>query len=196
MGRSIKCCCSGGLRLCICVTSILFIILLVVFIILFLTLLKPKEPKIVTQSVTLENFNLVGLWPAVKIQLNVTLGMVLTINNRNYGGFKYQDGVAYVNYHGVLVAEAPIENGSIPARGRHNISSSMTIFADKVIGNSNFEGDHRSGVLNFSASTTLHGKVSMLKYFKMKAASHSSCDISIFVQNETIDSDCKSKVRL
>ncbi|KAL5840501.1 hypothetical protein ACOSQ4_013109 [Xanthoceras sorbifolium] len=71
----------------------------------------------------------------------------------------------------------------------------VTVFADKLVGNPNFSGDYSSGFLNSSASTTLHRKASMLKYFKMRTTTHSSCDISIFV-NKSIGSDCKSKVWL
>ncbi|KAH9796467.1 LEA 2 domain-containing protein [Citrus sinensis] len=183
--KCLKCCCG--------ITSILLIIVLIVLTILFFTLFKPKEPKITAKPVDLEKINLL-FFPT--IQLNVTLGVVVTVDNRNYGGFKYQNGTAYVSYRGVVVAEAPVEDGRIPARGKQNISSSLTIFADKLISNSNFLGDILSGVMNFSSTTTLHGEVIVLKYFKQKATSSSSCDISIVLQSQIIDSVCESKVEL
>lgn len=173
------------------ITTILLIIVLIVLIILFFTLFKPKEPKITTKAVTLQKINLL-FFPT--IQLNVTLGVVVTVDNRNYGGFKYQNGTAYVSYRGVVIAEAPVEDGRIPARGKQSISSSITIFSDKLMSNSKFSDDILSGVMNFSSTTTLHGKIIMLKYFKKKATSYSSCDIRIFLQSQSIDSVCKSKV--
>ncbi|KAJ4703180.1 Late embryogenesis abundant protein [Melia azedarach] len=191
MGNSKRSC--RGLKVCCGVTAILLISLLTVLIVLLLTLFKPKEPKITSEPPTLENFDLI-FFPV--IELNMTLGIVVTVDNRNYGSFKYKNSTAYVSYHGIVVAEAPIEDGKIPARGKHNISTSITVFADKLASNSNFLGDSFSGVLNFSSTTTLRGKVSMLKFFNIKASSYSSCDISIFIQKQSIDSVCKSKVRL
>ena len=62
---------------------------------------------------------------------NVSLGLVVTVDNPNYGGFKYKNNTVYINYRGNLVAEAPIENDLIPARAKHNISTTVIIFADQ-----------------------------------------------------------------
>ena len=53
--------------------------------------------------------------------LNVTMGITVTINNPNYGSFKYGNSTMSVTYHRDLVAEAPIEVDKIPARGKHDI---------------------------------------------------------------------------
>lgn len=182
-----------GLKICIGFTAIFFIMILVVFVVLFITILKPKEPKIVTQPVSLEN---VELQVSPVIRLNVSLGILIIVSNPNYGSFAYQETTSHVKYHGNVVAEAEIEDGTIPAHRKHNISTIANIFADKLISDGNFLGDYINGVLNFTASTTLHGKVNLLKFFKMKATSYSTCEISVFVQSKTIDSHCKSRVKI
>lgn len=108
-----------GLKICCGVTAILLITFIVVMVILYFTILKPKNPEITSQPVVLEHFELMVL-PALK--LNVSLGIVVTVNNRNYGGFEYQNSTAYVTYRGDVVAEAPIQSDTIPARREHNIS--------------------------------------------------------------------------
>lgn len=108
-----------GLKICCGVTAILLITFIVVTVILYFTILKPKNPEITSQPVVLEHFELMVL-PALK--LNVSLGIVVTVNNRNYGGFEYQNSTAYVTYRGDVVAEAPIQADTIPARREHNIS--------------------------------------------------------------------------
>ncbi|XP_021295156.1 uncharacterized protein LOC110424790 [Herrania umbratica] len=183
----------GKWKICCGVTAILFIIVAVVFVILTFTLFKPKDPKITPQSVTLESIDLV-VFPVIKG--NVSLGLVVTVDNPNYGGFKYMNSTAYVNYRGNLVAEAPIESDSIPARAKHNISTTVIVFADKLATDPNFPTDFLSGVLNFTSSTILHGKVRVLNLLKLKASSSSGCNISILVQTESVDSVCKSKIRL
>ncbi|KAH7545781.1 hypothetical protein FEM48_Zijuj01G0130200 [Ziziphus jujuba var. spinosa] len=182
-----------GLKICCGVTIIFFIMILVVLVVLFITIFKLKEPKIVTQPVSLQNLELQVL-PVIR--LNISLGILITVNNPNYGSFAYQETTSHVKYHGHVVAEAEIEEDTIPAHRKHNISTTAKIFADELISDENFLGDYFNGVLNFTASTTLHGKVHLLKFFKLKATSYSTCNISVFVQSKSIDSNCKSTVSI
>lgn len=162
-----------------------------VLVVLFFTVLKPKEPKIVSQPVTMAGFKL-EVFPAV--ELNITLGILVMVDNRNYGSFKYQNTTAYISYRGEVVAEAPIADGTIPARGKHNISTTVNLIPDKLVKNPYFLADAvGTGILNFTSTTTLHGKVSLFKLFKMKGTSYCTCDISIFVIPKTVDSVCKAK---
>ncbi|GMY36944.1 Late embryogenesis abundant protein [Fagus crenata] len=184
-----------GLKICCGVTAILLITIFVVLLVLFLTILKPKDPKIISQPVILEHFHLL-VFPF--LSLNISLGILVTVNNRNYvyGSFKYQNRTTYVCYHEEIVAEAPIEADTILARREHIISTTVNVLADKLITNPNFHGDFAAGVLNVTSETDLHGKVSLFKLIKMKATSYSTCDISIFLLNNSVISVCKSRVSL
>lgn len=122
-------CCFNGLKIFTKLTLVSFLCFLAILIILFLTLLKPKEPKIEYHSITLQNYH---LQVSNSVHLNVTLEWILTIHNLNYGGFKYNDAITYVSYHGEVIAEVLVENGSIPGRMKHNnVSSSLIIRTDK-----------------------------------------------------------------
>lgn len=179
-------------KICCAVSAILIIIIVAVLVTLLFTLFKAKDPKIFTQSATLEGFEL-EVFPNIKG--NVSLGLVVTVDNPNYGGFKYKNSTAYINYRGNLVAEAPIENDSIPARAKHNISTTVVIFADKLAADPNFLSDFLSGVLNFTSSTTLNGKANVFNILKLKASSSSSCNITVLVQTQSVGSVCKTKTR-
>lgn len=182
------------LKICCGVTTIILVTLVVVAVVLFFTVLKPKDPKITAQPVSLEGFKL-EILPV--FGLNLTLGILVTADNRNYGSFKHEATAAYVSYRGNVVAESPIEADTIPARRKHNISTSAEITADKLITNPDFWGDvFTVGILNFSSATTLHGKASLFKLFKAKVTSSTTCDIFIFIQTRSVDSVCKSKVKL
>lgn len=163
-------------------------------VILYFTILKPKNPEITSQPVVLEHFELMVI-PAIK--LNVSLGIVVTVNNRNYGGFEYQNSTAYVTHRGDVVAEAPIQADTIPARRKHNISTTVIVLADKLITNPKILDDFKWGLgtLNFTSATTLHGKAIILKVFKKKAISDCTCDTSLFLGNVSSHSDCKSTVK-
>ncbi|XP_059636078.1 uncharacterized protein LOC132278291 [Cornus florida] len=181
-----------GLRWCCGVTVLLTIILLVVTIVLFLTILKPKEPKIITEGVTLEYVRLI-IFPI--FQLNVSLGVEVEIDNPNYGSFKYQNSTTHITYRGKHVADAPIAEDTIPSRGKHNVSTSVLIEGEKLVLDSNFSGDYNAGCLNFTSSTTLHGKAIVMKFIKIKATSYSTCDISVFVHENNATSVCSSKFK-
>ncbi|KAH1091165.1 hypothetical protein J1N35_018422 [Gossypium stocksii] len=180
-------------KICCAVTAILIIVIVVVLVTLAFTLFKPKDPKIIPQSVTLEGFRLV-VFPS--ITGNLSLELAVTVDNRNYGGFDYDNSTTYINYRGNLVAEAPIGKDTIRPRSKHNVSASVIIFADRLAADSNFLNDFFAGVFNFTSSTLLQGKLNVFNIFKLKASSSSSCNITVFIQNQTADSVCTSKIRL
>lgn len=192
---------SGGkshrdLKICCGVTILRFIIVLTVLVALSLTILKPKQPQVTPLPVTLEKFELVPSLPPI---LNVTLGIVVTINNRNYGSFKYVDTTAYISYRGNVVAEAPIEHGTIPSRGKHNISTSTEISSDKFLSNPYFLTDVLVGNLNFTSSSTMHGKVRVFEFLKIKATTFTTCDIAVFFHDLAMIntySSCQSHIDL
>ncbi|XP_057512857.1 uncharacterized protein LOC130794934 [Actinidia eriantha] len=157
-------------------------------VVLFLTILNPKQPKITTQEVTLEYIKNLPL----PFLLNVTLGITVIIDIPNYGSFKYGNSTASVTYHGDLVAEAPIEADEIPARGKHDISTTVEVLGDKLVSNRYFGAEYGAGSFNFSSSSTLHGKAKVLK---MKVTTHNTCDITVFFLVHNASSVCKYKIR-
>lgn len=185
--------CSKGLKICCGVTIILIILLLVTFVVLFFTVFKPKEPIIIFQPVKVVGFESI-VWPV--FELNVSLGIVATVKNRNHGSFSYEDSKTTVDYRGNLVGEGPIHGDTIPELGELNMSTIVTIFADKLAKDQNFLDDFKSGVLNFTSSSTLHGKVRILRLFKMKATSFNTCYISLFTIARTTKSTCNSKIKI
>ncbi|GMI89493.1 hypothetical protein like AT3G54200 [Hibiscus trionum] len=182
----------GRWKICCVVSAILVVVVVVVSVTLYFTLFKPKHPKIILQSVTIESVRLA--FPDAKG--NVTLGLTVMVDNPNYGGFKYDNSTAYINYGGNLVAEAPIGEDSISPRSKKTISTSVIIFADKLVTGRDFWSDFFIGAFNFTSSTTLHGKVNVFKIFKLKGSSSSYCNISVFLHNQTTDSVCTYKIKL
>ncbi|KAK6932347.1 hypothetical protein RJ641_001971 [Dillenia turbinata] len=115
---------------------------------------NPK-PKVTAQPVTIKGFNSV-VWPL--LSLNVALGIAITIDNPNYGSFKFKESTAYINYHRTIAGQAPIAADKIPARGKHNMSTFADVFVDQLITSGDFRTDFFSGVVNFTSTATLYGK--------------------------------------
>ncbi|KAF7140345.1 hypothetical protein RHSIM_Rhsim06G0159500 [Rhododendron simsii] len=141
-----------GLKICCCTTFVLLIVLAIVCVTLYFTMFKPKHPQVTAHPVSLENIE-VQIFPA--FILNVTIGLVVTINNRNYGSFKYQNSTSYINYRGTNIAEVPIEGGTVPARRKFNLSTYANVAADKLITNSHFLSDIIAGSFNSTSTATL-----------------------------------------
>ncbi|KAD3336694.1 hypothetical protein R6Q59_028214 [Mikania micrantha] len=180
------------MMICCVATAVILIIIIVTAITLYFTIFKPKQPEITTQSVTLESFS-TNVFDVE--DTNVTLGITITIKNPNYGGFKYENSTSYVTYHGDVVAMAPVTADTIPSRGQHNVGATVLVIGKSLISNPNFLKDLATNTLNFTSTTTLKGKAIVLKLFKKKATTYSSCDVSLYILEKNATSYCKSKVK-
>ncbi|KAK9084873.1 hypothetical protein Sjap_025284 [Stephania japonica] len=181
------------LKICCTITALLFIILSVVVVVLYFTILKPKQPETIAYPVQLTKIELI---PFPQLKLNITLFLKVQINNRNYGAFEYKPTTAHVNYRGAVVAEAPIAGGEIPARGKHNVSSSVEIMGDKLAFSPQFWMDLGVGSFNFTSFTTLQGRVKLFKILKMSATARSVCDVTLSIRSNSVNSTCYSKFKL
>ncbi|CAK9142740.1 unnamed protein product [Ilex paraguariensis] len=182
-----------SLAICCGVTTAVLTILVIVCVILLLTVFKPKRPHVTAHPASLENIQF-QLDPS--LSLNATLGLVVTIHNRNYGSFKYQNTTSTIDYHGITVADVPIEGDKVPARGTLNISRFENFTADKLILSPYFWDDLRAGSFNLTSTATLHGKVCVFEVFKVGATVFTTCDISVFIQPPNVESKCNSYVKL
>ncbi|CAN0912671.1 Late embryogenesis abundant protein At1g64065 [Linum grandiflorum] len=183
--------CRPGLKLCLLITSIIFILLIIASTILFFVVLKPKEPKITTKSVTLDRIDY-SIFP--KPYLNLTLNLVVEVENPNYGSFLYDDSNAYLIYRGELVGVSPIPAGYSKARSTEVIRSNVTLMTGKFLEDGDFYTDLIAGVMEFTSTSSLHGKASMFKILKAEITSNCTCEISVHVSTQKTESTCKTVV--
>ncbi|KAK8657506.1 hypothetical protein V6N13_035737 [Hibiscus sabdariffa] len=187
MGRAKKCC---------AVTAIFIAIVAIVFLVLGLTVFKPKNPEITVYPLGLEDIGF-GLRGVLNMSaINASVPMVVAIRNRNYGSFKFKNTTGFINYRGNVVATVPIEQSLVPARGKLNISTVADFMVDRLILTSTFWADFSTGSVNLSSDATVHGKVTMFKVLKIHASVPSTCDISIFIKSLTVQSICKTEIKL
>ncbi|KAE8657386.1 putative Melanoma inhibitory activity protein 3 [Hibiscus syriacus] len=187
---------SRGIKICCGVAAIFIVIVAIVFLILALTVFKPKNPEIVVYPLGLEDIGL-GLRGILNASaINATVSMVIAVNNRNYGSFKFKNTTGFINYRGDIVATVPIQQSLVPARGKLNISTVADFMVDRLVSNATFWSDVLAGSVNFSSDATVHGKVTMFNALKIHASVPSKCDISIFIRSRTVQSICKTKIKL
>lgn len=152
------------------------------------TVFKVKKPQIHVENISLESFNgNISLNIPPTFTLNVTLGLVVSITNPNKVGFKYTNSTAHLFYRGVDVGLVPIPPGQIGAGGTEQISSTLTLLADRLITNTHIFSDLISGSLSFSTTTDISGRIDFFHIFKHHVDTSTVCNITISILNKSID---------
>ncbi|KAJ4704181.1 Late embryogenesis abundant protein [Melia azedarach] len=182
-------------NICIGVTlTIVGIVLLIV--ILALTVFKARRPVMNINSVSLEDLDVSLDMARMRVNLNVTLDVSLSIRNPNKVGFKYKNSSAFINYRGDVVGDVPIPAGRISADKTSGMNLTVTLLADRLLGNSQLFPDVMGGSLPLSTKAKISGKVNILG-IKIKVTSTSTCAVTVFISNRTIsDQSCKYKTQL
>ncbi|KAE9585610.1 hypothetical protein Lal_00009955 [Lupinus albus] len=183
---------SRARKTCCAVCCLLLIVVIVVIVTLSLTVFKIKDPIVTVHAFGLDNLKFT-LEPDSKL----SVGMLITMVNLNYGSFTYIDSTGYVDYRGTMVAEIPMVSNYVPARSSINVTTYAVFMIGKMIQNPMFFPDFvNNKVLNMTSTTELPGKVSVLKFIKLKAMAYSTCNISLNLYAKTADTNCISKLKL
>lgn len=180
------------------VVLLLLLVLVTVSVILAFTLFKTKEPKAHLVSATLEGISPGLTFPAIDIQLNVTLDLKILVENRNHASFKHQEGKSVLLYRGKQVGDTDIYPGVIAARGSTTLPCRLTLEADKLASNvTSFLGDLMGGQISLETVTLLPGKVSFFGIIKKHIVAKSSCQFTFGFPDLKIKSQvCKNKTKL
>ncbi|XP_057730496.1 uncharacterized protein LOC130945817 [Arachis stenosperma] len=184
---------SRKLKICMSVSALFLIIVIAVIVALIFTVFKIKDPVVTVHPVIGP-----GSLSVTNLSSSVFIPTLITITNPNYGDFRSVNSTGHVNYDGNVVADIPLASNFIPARSQINISSNAEFNVAKMIEDPKFLLDIASGTLNFTSDAVMPGKVIILKFIKMKATTHSSCDISLgIVSNRVhVESNCVTKIKI
>ncbi|KAA8517604.1 hypothetical protein F0562_015078 [Nyssa sinensis] len=183
-------------NICLVVIAVLLALVLLMVILGF-TVFKAKRPVNTVNSVALKDLHFSVDIIRLRVRLNVTLDVKLSVKNPNNVGFKYVNSSAFVRYRGEVVGEAPIPAGEISAGGTLPLNLTLTVMADRLLSNPNLYTDVISGTLPLSTYTRISGKVSILKLFKIHVVSYTTCDLNINVSSRTVDNQtCQYKTKV
>ncbi|CAH8369779.1 unnamed protein product [Eruca vesicaria subsp. sativa] len=185
-------------KICICVITLLLLLLIfTTFLVLGLTLFKPKRPITTVDSISIERLQASLDALNFKVILNLTLHVDLTLKNPNRVGFSFGPSSALLNYGGKLIGEAPFSASQIGPEKTLPMNVTLTLMADRLLTETKLVGDVMSGSIPVNSFVKVVGKVNVLKIFKIKVESSSSCDIVISVSNRNVTSQhCKSSTKL
>nr|XP_012572907.1 uncharacterized protein LOC105852373 [Cicer arietinum] len=176
-------------RVCLSGAALSVIVVSIVIVTLIFTVFKPKDP-IVTFHLSHVDF----LSPT--LPLNLTLGVMMTIANRNFGSFQYESSIGYISYRDIMVGSVPLEAALIPARSEINVTTKAHFMIGKLLHNPNFWMDVVPGMkFNLTSTAQLPGKAIILNFIKVKAKSYNNCQISVNMTSSDVQSYCISKLK-
>ncbi|KAK9054863.1 hypothetical protein SSX86_025942 [Deinandra increscens subsp. villosa] len=174
-------------RRCICLSVIAVVLLLaLIILILALTVFKAKRPITTVNSVAIKDLDAsVSLLPP-RVSLNVSLDLDITIRNPNKVRVKFRNSSAILLYKGEVIGDVPIPAGEIGSDGTKQLNLTLTVFADRLLTNTDVYADFIRGNLPVSTSTRISGKARVLNLFNIRIVSISSCDLDISISDRRI----------
>lgn len=188
-------------RICYGCLLATLILLAVLILVLFLTVLRIRDPTTRLVSTRLAGVAPRLNFPALSLQLNVTLLLSLSVHNPNAASFAFPGGGhADLTYRGAHVGDARIDPGSVPSRGDGDVTMALTLQADRFVsggGMARLVADVEAGSLPLEASTRIPGKVNVFGIFKRKAVAYSDCSFVFGVAELAVRSqECRDHTKL
>ncbi|XP_056171105.1 uncharacterized protein LOC115685865 [Syzygium oleosum] len=178
---------------------LLLFLLSVISLVLSLTLLKPRDPTTRLVSATLNGISpQVTLFPVLKVELNVTLNLILLVHNRNHFGFRHGPGKSIILYRGGQVSEADLLSGEIPARKSAEMPCRLMLEVDRVVAEdvAPLVRDVLGGEVVVESRTRIPGRVRLWNVLQRQVVATSECRYTIGVPAMTILSqDCKYETK-
>ncbi|KAK9068963.1 hypothetical protein SSX86_013079 [Deinandra increscens subsp. villosa] len=177
---------------CSSITGVILTIALILLI-LSLTVFKAKKPVLTVNSVALQDFD-VSVDPLpLRVLLNLSLALNITIENPNKVGISYASSSATLRYKGRDVGDVPIPAGKIGSDDKEQLDLTVTIFADRLVTDSEIYRDVLGGNLPFSTYTKIKAKVRVV-FVHIHVTSTSTCDVNIDIQSRSITNQtCRYK---
>ncbi|CAN6357423.1 unnamed protein product [Urochloa humidicola] len=178
---------------CLLVTLAVLAALAITLLVLCLTVFKVRDPTTRLVSTRLAGVAPRLMFPAISLQLNVTLLLTVSVHNPNPASFTYDSGGhTDLTYRGAHVGDAEIDPGRIPSRGDGEVNLALTVQADR------FAADVESGSVAMEASTRIPGRVSILGgLIKRHAVAYSDCSFVFGVAEMKVRSQqCHDRTKL
>ncbi|KAK7272299.1 hypothetical protein RJT34_28807 [Clitoria ternatea] len=169
---------------------LMLMVVVIVMLSLGLTIFKPKNPDISIHPTGLERFQVIGGSNA-----NMTMGMMITITNRNYASFEYRNSTSNVKFRDTVIAQVPIVAGIAPARTTVTVKTSAEFMIGELLRDPNFWTGISNGTLNLQSSSVMPGIARMFNVFKLKATTYSDCHIAFDLLTKAANSTCVSRIK-
>ncbi|KAL5206791.1 hypothetical protein ABZP36_035000 [Zizania latifolia] len=184
---------------CLLVTLLLLLLVAVTLLVLFLTVFRVRDPTTRLVSTRLSGVAPRLAFPAVSLQLNVTLLLAVAVHNPNPASFTFASGGhSDLSYRGAHVGDAEIAPGRIPSRGDGTVELALTLQADRFAGDlTQLVADVTAGSVPLDASTRIPGRVAIFGVLKRHAVAYSDCHIVVAISDMDVQrKECRDRTKL
>jgi Late embryogenesis abundant protein len=171
---------------------ILIIILVIIIVILYFVMFRPKSPEINSTLVSLDRLN----FTLLPISLNITLGVDVTVKNKNYAAFKIKRTNTTIYYHNTPVGDASVDPRIVSARSTTTLNTTVDVDVASMMTSGSFLTDMTSGMLQFISETRTTGKVIVLNVFKLHATVDVSCKVGVSLSDSSTNTVCNTTVHV
>ncbi|KAL7150419.1 hypothetical protein ABFS83_05G110700 [Erythranthe nasuta] len=149
----------------------------IIILILALTVMRVKSPKLRLGDITVTNDDVSG---------NVRLTARVLVKNTNFGRYKFDSGLATIRSGASNVGQFVIPE----SRARARSTKKMYVTVD--LNSSNSSNNSMGGIWTLNVESQLRGKVELLKVVKKKKSAYMNCTVVVNLRSSTIqDSRCK-----
>lgn len=164
-----------------------FVLLCIIVLIFASIVMRVKRPNVELKSVTVKNLRYSN---APSPSFNATMVAKMTIKNMNFGYFKFEGGVANVQYRGMIVGKNRIGHGFANVMGTKEMIVTVDLRSDKA--SDSLSNDINSGILELSSYAKFSGRVSSMKIINSMKTAEMNCTMSLGLASSTIkDLICK-----
>ncbi|KAJ4711992.1 Late embryogenesis abundant protein [Melia azedarach] len=172
-----------------CLVYVLIIIVSISAILLVLSsiFLRANTPDVKLRSVTVKNLSYGN---STSPFFNATLVAELTIENENFGYFKFKNESGSVSYGGVTVGDVKIREGRVKARGTKRVNVTVEVRSSNgysLGSKNNLSSDVNSGMLKLRSYVKLHGSVNLFDVLKKTKTPEVNCSIDLVLKIPEIE---------
>ncbi|KAK1430621.1 hypothetical protein QVD17_13485 [Tagetes erecta] len=150
------------------------VILSSLFLILASIFLRVDNPKLQLNTVSIQNFNYEN---SNTTSLNVTMLTEVTVNNRNFGRYVFDDCNAVLLYGNVTIGGGGISGGRVGAKRTKLISVEMRIGSEDL--NLSRTGGDDMELMEIRSFARMTGRVHVTKLVDRRKTIEMNCTISL-----------------
>ncbi|KAL5197033.1 hypothetical protein ABZP36_000545 [Zizania latifolia] len=167
----------------------------VALVALYLAVLRPCPPRVVSAAVDTQ----LRAFSVLPPELNLTLAVEVTVHNPNHAPLRYGEVVTEVAYHGAAVGWSAAPAGKIPARSTRTVRAPVQVDAARAILERLYVVDVvATGALPFETATAVAGKDAALRPqpFEVSADFMVACSVIVYPFKRESSSRCATSVRV
>lgn len=153
------------------------LVILAAFALVFsIAVLRVDKPHAQLRSVSVKNLRH-GTSPSPS--LNATLTAQVSIRNKNFGAFDFDNGTATLRYEGMVVGEKKFSGGHVEARKTARMNVTFDVRSEKLWEDRNLSSDINSGRVNLTAYAQMTGKVRVMKVVTKRTTATVNCTMTL-----------------